>query len=437
MDKIGMVPDYQDVKLYINYARKGMIVWEGDPWKETTLSWKESAYIHAGISGDEMIFEGADAQELISRASINNVYKWKEGMSKHLVQCDEDGLIANHGLMIRDGENRFRMFAANPAPILQLMKPGIRVQYSTRKGFIFQFAGPKSLQILELATKESIRDVSFLMARPTRIPGIPAEIEIARIGMAGTLAYELRGPAEHGPAVYDAVYQVGKPLGMKRLGWRSYLVNHVEGGFPQMTGTFTFSFDSEKVFEGRDPRDAYAALNFTGSVDPGDYRARFRTPGELGWSWMARFDHDFVGRAAVEAEASNPKRTIVTLRWNREDVTDIYASLFRQDEDYKTIELPCGQPQPAGGHADHVTAKDGKRIGVSSGTTYSYYYREMISHCSIDVDQAQIGNEVIVCWGDFGRRIKEVRATVERYPYLDLPRNEYYDLNTVPSGLDV
>ncbi|MDR1249409.1 MAG: hypothetical protein LBK63_08925, partial [Treponema sp.] len=82
-----------------------------------------------------------------------------------------------------------------------------------------------------------------------------------------------------------------------------------------------------------------------------------------------------------------------------------------------------------------VLDKNGNRIGISSGTTYSYYYREMISQCIIDKEHAELGNQVIVQWGDFGKRIKDVRAEVIRYPYLDLPRNENYDLSTVPSGL--
>ncbi len=67
--------------------------------------------------------------------------------------------------------------------------------------------------------------------------------------------------------------------------------------------------------------------------------------------------------------------------------------------------------------------------------TYPDYFREVISHCTIDRDQAQIGNEVIVHWGDFASRIKHVRATVARFPYLDLPRNQDYDLRTIPSGV--
>ena len=35
-------------------------------------------------------------------------------------------------------------------------------------------------------------------------------------------------------------------------------------------------------------------------------------------------------------------------------------------------------------------------IGVSSGTIYSYHYREVLSNANIDVGQAEIGNEVVV-----------------------------------------
>ena len=145
-----------------------------------------------------------------------------------------------------------------------------------------------------------------------------------------------------------------------------------------------------------------------------------------------KFDHDFIGRAALEAEVADPKRTVVTLRWNPEDVVDIYASLLQPGEEYKTIDLPTSPPWSEGMniHADHLL-KDGRPIGVSSGTIYSYHYREVLSHANIDVDQAEIGNEVVVQWGDHGRRIKDVRATVERFPYLTDPRNSDVDTATL------
>ena len=425
------VPIYPDVSLY-SELYSGMVIWEGDGWKQESISWKESCYLHSGLTGmGELTFKGSCAQKLLSKLSINDCYNWPVGKSKHLVMCDENGLIVNHTLAVRDDDDRFRTFAGMPWAIYQNSKLKFDLEISRRDVFILQVAGPLSLTVLEKATRESLRDLAFLAYRPVSVPGIDAEIEVARIGMAGVLAYELRGPIEAGPAVYDLVYQTGKPFGMKRLGWRTYVVNHTEAGFPQIGCTFLPAM-TDPAF--RDFIGAAGAIPMTGSVDPTEFRARMRTPGEVDWSWMAKFNHDFIGKEAVEAEIKNLKRTIVTLRWNPEDVLDTYASLFEQGEEYKTIELPCGQQMPAGGHADLVT-KDGKEIGISSSTLYSYYYREVISHCAIDVDQTEIGNEVIVHWGDHGKRIKEIRATVARFPYLDLPRNENYDLGTVPSGL--
>ena len=157
-------------------------------------------------------------------------------------------------------------------------------------------------------------------------------------------------------------------------------------------------------------------------------RARYRTPVEAGWGATVRLDHDFVGRAAVEAEMKVPRRVTVTLKWNADDVTDIFASLLRPGEEYKTIDLPTSPAWNIGflAHADHVSA-DGEAIGFSSGTVYSYYFRCVLSMGCIDAAAANIGNEVIVQWGDFGGRIKKVRATVERYPYFVEGRNEAID----------
>jgi hypothetical protein len=52
----------------------------------------------------------------------------------------------------------------------------------------------------------------------------------------------------------------------------------------------------------------------------------------------------------------------------------------------------------------------------------------------IDVDATEIGTEVIVQWGDHGGHIKEIRATVERFPYLSEDRNSDLDVTTTPAG---
>lgn len=436
------VPVYPDVPTYANVLGS-LHIWEGDGWKQESLSWKTGAYVASNLSGlPEVTYSGPHAQEFLSQLSINNVYKWPIGKSKHLVMADDHGYVANHGLAVRDSEDSFRQFASLPWALYKAPSMGIDVQISLRTVFLYQIAGPASLQVLERLIGEKLRTVGFLDVEKITVPGLDGavEVELSRIGMAGTLAYELRGPIENGPAVFDAVYQTGSAFGIKRLGWRTYIVNHTEGGFPQLGCTFLPAayadpgFISHPVFGAGTPASATPGGPLPGSVDPADFQARLRTPHEVNWGWMAKFDHDFIGRGPIEAEASNPRRKTVTLRWNKEDVLDVFASQFEPGDEYKHFEFPTTPQSPAGAHADLVT-KNAKLVGVSSLAVYSYYYREMISHSTIDLAQAQLGNEVIVHWGDHGARIKPIRATVERFPYLDLPSNKDYDLSTIPSGL--
>src|SRR6478735_9443687 len=300
------VPSYPDVPTYLNILGN-LHIWEGDGWKKESMAWKTGAYIASNLSGiPEFTFSGPNARALLSRLSINNVDKWPIGKSKHLVMLDEDGYIANHGLTVRDSEDSYRHFAAMPWALFKAPSLGLDVEIGMRDIFIFQVAGPKSLQILERLTGESLRSLQFLGIRRTQVPGIDAsvEIELSRIGMAGTLAYELRGPLEHGPAVFDAVFQAGKDFGLKRLGWRTYVVNHTEGGFPQQGCTFLPAAYADPAFIAHPVFGAGTPVSNTpgglpGSLSPLDMRARLRTPYEVNWGWMAKFDHDFIGREAL------------------------------------------------------------------------------------------------------------------------------------------
>ena len=60
-------------------------------------------------------------------------------------------------------------------------------------------------------------------------------------------------------------------------------------------------------------------------------------------------------------------------------------------------------------------------VGLVTGTCFAEKGHTV---CCIDIDEARIGNEVTVMWGDHGSRIKPVRAVVERYPYLTEDRND-------------
>jgi vanillate/3-O-methylgallate O-demethylase len=419
-------PFYADQVLYQalvlgNEAVPRLAAWRFNGWEAETLSWKKGCYIHAGLSNTGPVsIKGPDAARYLQSLVINSFAKFAVGTMKHAVACRNDGMIAAHGIVERKAADEFESYASflglptGPVPF--------DVRIAVLSQYLFQIAGPTSLQVLEKVTGASLRDIRFLTFRETRIGGI--RTEIARIGMSGNLAFELHGPIEDGPRIYEAVYRAGREFGIERLGWGSYLVNHVEGGFPQATWTFV---PAPTGGDGPDP--LLQKHRFSGSVDPSDLRARMRTPVEVRWHTMVRFDHDFVGREALQREIASPKRTTVTLRWNADDVLDIYASLLRQGPAYKPIELPYAPHTWPQAHADHVLA-GGRHVGVSSGTIYSHYFREVLSMGCLDLAHANLGTEVIVQWGDHGGRIKDVRATVAPFPYLTEGRNSDVDLAT-------
>src|SRR5262244_2584179 len=78
-----------------------------------------------------------------------------------------------------------------------------------------------------------------------------------------------------------------------------------------------------------------------GSFYSEDIRDYYLTPYDLGYGPFVKFDHDFVGRAALEQIAQSPKRTKVTLVWNGDDITRVFGSLFHADgATEKYIDLP-------------------------------------------------------------------------------------------------
>jgi vanillate/3-O-methylgallate O-demethylase len=123
----------------------------------------------------------------------------------------------------------------------------------------------------------------------------------------------------------------------------------------------------------------------------------------------------------------------VTLAWDGEDVTKIFASLFQDDEDpYQFFDLPIANYGSS--NFDSVLDADGNLVGVSLFSGYSWNERRALSLATMN-PEVEIGAEVHVVWGepDSGTRKKtvephrqlSVRAVVSPVPYSDVARREY------------
>ena len=174
--------------------------------------------------------------------------------------------------------------------------------------------------------------------------------------------------------------------------------------------------------------EAMASLG--GSFYSDDITDYYLTPYDLGYGPFVKFDHDFVGRAALEKIADKPKRKKVTLVWNGDDIARAFGSLFHAGGDItKYIDLPL---------ANYATLpydkvlKDGKTVGLSTYTGYTYNERAMVSLAMVDVEHSEPGTEVTLVWGEEGRGSSkptverhvqtEIRATVAPVPIAEVAR---------------
>jgi vanillate/3-O-methylgallate O-demethylase len=178
-----------------------------------------------------------------------------------------------------------------------------------------------------------------------------------------------------------------------------------------------------------------ASYEGTGSIGGSFHSSRIEdyyvSPYELGYGPFVKFDHEFIGRAALEKMAGKPHRKKVTLAWNGEDVVKGFRSLLERGEHYKYIDLPLSNYTSAS--YDRVL-RGGKTVGMSMFSGYSYNERSMLSLAVVDPDVA-VGTEVTLVWGEEGggsrkttverHKQLEIRAIVSPCPYSEVARTSY------------
>jgi vanillate/3-O-methylgallate O-demethylase len=187
------------------------------------------------------------------------------------------------------------------------------------------------------------------------------------------------------------------------------------------------SGDTERAYGkwGTSEEPLEATFSFEGSFDGDDISEYYMSPVELGYGKLIDFDHDFVGKEALQEEMANPDRTLVSLLWDQEDVERVNNSLFGEGDNYKQL-----SNLPRVGFARQMydkVLKDGELVGISHGRSFQWDVRGMVSLCRIDVEHSDPGTEVTLVWGEPGgtspnpkiedHTQTEISATVKPAPY--------------------
>jgi len=403
-------------------------------WKDEQMSWKKTCYIGDWSFLWNLLIEGPEALKLLSDISVNSFAKFEIGQAKHVIQCNEDGKVIAEGILMRLGEEKF-VVQSTPAfyTCYKLHTGRYNAKAWQEDCFNYQVQGPNAPYVVEKAAGESLRDIGFMRFRKIQIKS--REIIALRQGMAGEIGYELQGPRENAQEIFDAILEAGQEYGIRRLGRRTAMINHLEACYPTASWHYLGAATGKKLpgygkYIGENFDISWVSIKLGGSFQGNDISDYFRSPVEMGWTKNIKFDHDFIGRKALEAEVANPKRTIVTLEFNSEDVIDIYASLFREGQPYDFMEIPVQEKWVF--WADQVL-KDGNLVGVSTVPGYSYYFRKVLSLAYMHVEFSKPGAEVFVVWGSPGTPQKHIRATVAPAPYKKDKRRT--DVTTLPSHL--
>ncbi len=67
----------------------------------------------------------------------------------------------------------------------------------------------------------------------------------------------------------------------------------------------------------------------------------YLTPWDLGYGHIVKFDHDCIGREALEKLKDKPHRKKVTLSWNSDDVIRIFSTMFETGDRAKYLDIPA------------------------------------------------------------------------------------------------
>jgi len=253
-------------------------------------------------------------------------------------------------------------------------------------------------------------------------------VRALRHGMAGQPGFELFGPWAQGDDVLAAILAAGREFGLVRAGAKAYSTSNLESGWIPTVMPAIFGPEMKAY---REWLGAGALGSLGGSLYSPDITDYYVTPYDIGYGRTVRFDHDFLGRPALEQVAAAPRRAKVTLVWNSGDVAAAVRSLYEPGTPAKYIEMP--KARYAFFQVDEVR-HDGAAAGMSLDLGYIANEHAFVSLATVDRAVSATGTEVTVVWGEDPNSAKpavephrqvEIRATVAPAPYVQEVRDAY------------
>lgn len=461
MDSVPNVVDY----LYRNPPKASVNVFsvmmpsevvrpEYTTWRDEQRSWRETVALHdQSYHMQSLYVRGKDALRLFERVAVNTFKTFTPGAAKQFLACSPEGYVIGDGILYYLDADTL-LLIGNPSTTdwvqfnaeeggwnvsVELDPMWVVNKARRRNAYRYQVEGPSALKLLEKLNGGPLPEIKFFRSGTLSIAG--CQVRAMRHSMGGVPGLELSGPWDDRDKVKSALVETGREFGLRRIGSLAYFSTVIETGWWAVPFSAIYSSPELRPYrEWLSPSHAAMRMSLGGSFYSPNVEDYYATPWDIGLGHLVKFDHDFIGRAALEEMAGKPHRRKVTLVWNTEDVLGVFGRLLQGGQTAMHIDLPLSATSRL--HYDKVLSTDGKTIGLAHYPGYTVNERAMMSLGSVEEAYSQPGTEVALVWGEEGGGAMSapwiephvqvrIRATVAPSP-ISQAAQEYRTVLNVP-----
>ena len=441
-----------DVVGLLRNQQTGPNVYPGVPaeysnWRAEQMAWQKSAVLfNQSYHMVDLEVSGPDAFAMLNHLGINSFSGFVPDRAKQFVPVTPDGYVIGDVILFYLEENRFNLVGRAPViewveyhaatgdwnvAVLRDERTAVRPDPQNRRSYRFQIQGPNAMKVMEKVLGHTPPELKFFHMTRLAISG--REVRALRHGMAGQPGFELFGPWADGEIVRQALIEAGREFGLALVGGRAYSSNTLESGWIPSPLPAIYTGEALRPYREWLGANSYAGkASIGGSYVPESIEGYYLTPWDLGYGPFVKFDHDFIGRAALEAKAAGPHRKKVTLQLDTEDVVRAMSSMLQQGDRAKFIDFPSAVYAM---HPYDQVLSDGRLVGLSTWIGYSAGEGAMLTLAMMDPDHAEPGQTVSLLWGepDGGTRKPtvephvqtEIKAVVSPAPFSKVARDDY------------